>query len=170
MTRSPSKKVQTIRICREIFFGGLGGLAASLVFGYLGASTIGPGNGEDPHLMGAVSGMIAGSTIGSSLGVYATGKASQARGSYWATLLGSTVGTLLFLALSPDLDYASFWVELYALPSLGGTAGFNASRVNKAYPDSGRGIINIDNGSQRLLYMIFISSLMPLLMEFLFKM
>lgn len=137
MTRSPSKKVQTIRICREIFFEGSGGLAGSLVFDYLGASTIGPGNGEDPQRIGAISGMIAGSTMGSSLGVYATGKASQAGGSNWANLLGSMVGTFLILALSPDQDSTSFWVEWYALPSLGGTAGF-ASRVNKAYPESGK--------------------------------
>jgi hypothetical protein len=151
-SRSSSSKVPVIKILGEFFVGGIGGIAGSFVLALIGAATIGPHNGEDPGLYGAIAGTIVGSTFGSSMGVYLIGNRRDERGSYWATLLGSTVGTVIFLALSQDPDDANFWIALYALPALGGTIGFNESRRHKMHPATSRAIINFKHGEIRAAF------------------
>ena len=91
-------------------------------------------------------GMLAGSTIGSSIGVFIAGSAGNQQGSYPATLLGSVLGMIVFLQLGFDSDYLSFYIAAIAMPTLGGIIGFNLTRKYENPPASEGAMIYFEKG------------------------
>ncbi len=89
-----------------------GGAAVGGLFAFpsfmLGGAMGGSGNDWGEALLGATVGASVGYTIGNSLGVYWIGNIGDARGSYLATLLGSTVGMLAGLGLVFGRDPHAF--------------------------------------------------------------
>ncbi|MBI4551401.1 MAG: hypothetical protein HY710_03985 [Candidatus Latescibacteria bacterium] len=122
------------RIVGELAVGGLSGLAGSVVLANMAYQMTGPHRGEWDGFGAFVLGGLIGTAVGSSLGVYAVGTAGRDNGSYGATLAGSTLGLLTFFLMPGDPDHQSFWFKLYALPTLGGVIGFNATRKTVRAP------------------------------------
>lgn len=122
------------RIVGELAVGGLSGFVGSLVLSTTAYHMTGPHQGEWDGFGAFVIGGLIGTMVGSSLGVYAIGTAGRDNGSYGATLAGSTLGLLTFFLMPGDPDHQSFWFKLYALPTLGGVIGFNATRKTALTP------------------------------------
>jgi hypothetical protein len=144
-----------IRITGEVLLGGASGAALSVLCAVAGAKTGDPETLNAPA--GGIAGFLVGSIDGSSLGVYRVGSEGNQTGSYWAALLGSTAGmaTLAGLWLSGvvDADSSTFWIGLYAFPTIGGVAGFNATRRYRARPTSEVAFVNL-RGSGELHFMV----------------
>lgn len=116
-------------------------IAAETVAGVLGAIVVsipatdygeqfGLGNGESPGIWSAILGFLAGSTLGSALGVQIAGDQLGDNGKFGSTLLGSFAGTIMFtflLAPGLDSDYAPFFVAAWGLPSAGAVLGYQTS-------------------------------------------
>jgi hypothetical protein len=69
--------------------------------------------------MGAVTGFLIGSVVGSSLGVHLVARGWGLPASYYEAVGGALLGTYALLAVVPDPDHATFWVAAYGLPTLG---------------------------------------------------
>jgi hypothetical protein len=91
-------------------------------FAWLGARALGPHGGEDPGLMGAVTGFLIGSVVGSSLGVHLVARGWGLPARYYEAAGGALLGTYTLLAIGPDPDHATFWAAAYGLPALGAIA------------------------------------------------
>ncbi|MBM3237044.1 hypothetical protein FJZ31_12200 [Candidatus Poribacteria bacterium] len=81
--------------------------------------------------IGTFWGFMGGTFIGSSSGVYLYGRLSGETGSYWATLIGSALGTsgvvLAATSFSGGLSVVAFIAHL-VLPAAGATIGFNMTK------------------------------------------
>jgi hypothetical protein len=122
---------QAGRVAGQLVVGGAAGLAASIGLGLAGAALTSDCCGDDPGLIGAVYGAIAGAALGPAIPVYLIGKAGPNQGSLGATLLGGLSGAVLFLgvlgAAELDSDNPPFWIALYGLPAAGAVAGYYLS-------------------------------------------
>jgi len=131
------------------FVGGIGGaILGFAVYPCSGDDCLGSGS-----LLGLiVLGFTGGSIIGSSSGVYLVGRLSGETGSYWATLLGSALGTSgVVLATIATLSVAGeptagnvFLLSALTLPAAGATIGFNLTK-GKEQKDSAA--INLEEGN-----------------------
>ncbi|MBM3237043.1 hypothetical protein FJZ31_12195 [Candidatus Poribacteria bacterium] len=109
--------------------------------------------------IGQFLGFMGGTIIGSSSGVYLHGRSSGEKGSYWATLIGSALGTsgvvLATLAtnlvevqyrkdLNPPIYVFVFLLSDLILPAAAATIGFNLTK-GKEQKDSAA--INLEEGN-----------------------
>jgi hypothetical protein len=103
----------------EMLSGAAVGLLASWGLAYAGAAILGPHGGEDPGLVGAVTGFFVGTAVGSALGVHLTARALGLPARYSEALGGALAGTLMLGALPLDADAPIFWVAVYGVPVFG---------------------------------------------------
>lgn len=134
-------------IGREYGFGILGSVVASTLGFFIGSGLETAFVGEaDAHkgtlsftgirydnFKGAFWGGATGMVLGSTLTTYFTGQTEEEDGGVFATLVGTTAAAAgaFYLAsligVNDDIDWKPF-IPLLAVPSLGGTLGFNVSR------------------------------------------
>jgi hypothetical protein len=134
-------------IGREYGFGILGSVVASTLGFFIGSGLetafVGESNAHKGTLsftgirydnfQGAFWGGATGMVLGSTLTTYFTGQTEEEDGGVFATLVGTTAAAAgaFYLAslagVNDDIDWKPF-IPLLAVPSLGGTLGFNVSR------------------------------------------
>jgi hypothetical protein len=134
-------------IAREYGFGILGSLVAGTLGFYIGSGietaivgeskahkgTLGFTGIRYDNYQGAFWGGASGMVLGSALTTYFVGQTDEEDGGFFMTLLGTTAaaGGAFYLAsvlgVNDDIDWKPF-IPLLAVPSLGGTLGFNVSR------------------------------------------
>jgi hypothetical protein len=109
----------------------VGAVGTSIVLAYFGAATATSG-GEDPGLIETVVGAMAGSVLGSAIGVSVAGGLTHDTGKFGSALVGSAAGLLTFFLMMPslDADYASFFLAFWGLPTAGAVLGYCTSRGN----------------------------------------
>ena len=119
------------QIASQAITGSLVTFGGSIAFAYIGAAMTSGCCGDDPGLVGAVLGLLAGAALLPAVPVYMVGRGGPAQGTFGATLAGSLVGSGAFLlalsALDLDADNLSFWIGFYGLPVTGAIAGYHAS-------------------------------------------
>lgn len=134
-------------IGREYGFGLLGSVVAGTLCFYIGSGIETAIVGERrahkgtlaftgiryDNFKGAFWGGSAGMVLGSALTTYFTGQVDEEDGGFFATLAGTTAAAAgaFYLAslmgVNDDIDWKPF-LPLIAIPSIGGTLGFNLSR------------------------------------------
>ncbi len=134
-------------IGREYGFGILGSVVAGTLCFYIGSGIETAIVGERrahkgtltftgiryDNFKGAFWGGSAGMILGSALTTYFTGQTDEEDGGFFATLAGTTAAAAgaFYLAsamgVNDDIDWKPF-IPLLAIPSIGGTLGFNLSR------------------------------------------
>ncbi len=135
-------------IAKEYGFGILGSLVAGALGFYIGSGIETAIEGESQAHQGTLSftgirydnyygafyGGATGMLLGSSLTTYFTGQTDEENGGYFMTLLGTAAaaGGAFYVAhlmgVNDDIDWKPF-IPLLAIPTLGGTLGFNVSRL-----------------------------------------
>jgi hypothetical protein len=121
-------------VAAESASGALMAFGLSFGFAVAGGAVLGPHGGEDPGLVGAVSGFFAGAAVGSALGVHMAARLLKLPARFWEALGGGVAGTLLCLALPLDADEPSFWVSAYALPVVGAILASSAGSASRMRP------------------------------------
>ena len=121
-------------VAAETASGALMAFGLSIGFAWAGSAVLGPHDGEDPGLVGAVSGFFAGAAVGSALGVHLAARTLKLPARFWEALGGGVAGTMLFLALPLDADEPSFWVGAYALPIAGAILASSAGSASRMRP------------------------------------
>ncbi|MBM3242655.1 hypothetical protein FJZ31_40865 [Candidatus Poribacteria bacterium] len=126
----------------EVLWGSLAGFV-----GAIGGMSIGEVFAVNPP--GDVVLFIAGNIIGSSSGVYLVGHSSGETGSYWATLIGSTLVTssvVLLVALNylSEESVVVFFIPGVILSAVGATIGFN---LTKGKEQKNPAAINLEEGN-----------------------
>jgi hypothetical protein len=100
--------------------GAAGGFLGGLALGAAGAALIGPHGGEDPGLVGALIGGLAGFTLGTGAGVSGAARLQHEPSSFGGATMGAFLGLGLVGALSKPLnldpDYAPLWICLFTIP------------------------------------------------------
>lgn len=134
-------------IAKEYGFGILGSVVAGALGFYIGSGIETAIVGESKahkgtltftgirydNFKGAFWGGASGMVLGSALTTYFVGQTDEENGGFFATLAGTAAaaGGALYVAhligVNDDIDWKPF-VPLLAIPSLGGTLGFNLSR------------------------------------------
>ncbi|MBI4503692.1 MAG: hypothetical protein HY700_21335 [Gemmatimonadetes bacterium] len=119
------------RVAGEVLAGGAGSIAATFALAVVGSRLEGDCNCDDPGLMGAVFGGLAGATLGAAIPVYLVGKSGPRKGSFGGALGGAVLGMAAFLVVRPmlqlDPDYTPFWVAFWAFPTAGAVIGYHLS-------------------------------------------
>jgi hypothetical protein len=116
------------KIVREAGYGCMCGLLGSIVFGFIGGLTASGQNDFWSGMERVGMGVVVGSTIGSSAGVYITAREEGERGSYGSALAGSVLGMAVFLGTKPFEGDSFPWLGLYGLPAFGSLIGYNLSQ------------------------------------------
>lgn len=151
---TPERQPQDLRlfndpplIAREYGLGILGSLVAGTLGFYIGSGLETAIVGESKahkgtlaftgirydNFQGAFWGGATGLVLGSALTTYFTGQTDEENGGFFATLLGTTAAAAgafwaaSLIGVNDDIDWKPF-LPLLALPSAGGTLGFNVSR------------------------------------------
>lgn len=106
-------------LAAEAVSGAAVGLLASLGLAYAGAAILGPHGGEDPGMLGAVTGFLLGMAVGSAVGVHFTARTFGLPARFSEALGGALSGTLALGLLPLDADEPTFWVAVYGMPALG---------------------------------------------------
>ena len=114
----PGSAFATDRLAAEAASGAFLGCVASLGFAWAGAHLLGPHGGEDPGLLGALTGLAVGVMAGSALGVHLVARSAGLPARYWDALAGAVSGTLALGLLPLDADEPTFWVAVYGVPTL----------------------------------------------------
>jgi len=143
------------KVAGEVLLGGVGAVAAGVAAGVIGFH-ITYDEAEDGWMNfsgwpGAIAGYLVGSNLGSAAGVYLIGKSGDEKGSFFATVGGSLVGTLVggatAVALITDNDEGTLPFAVFTTAQVtGATIGFNLSRKGKrtdAYSDA---VLNLNDG------------------------
>ena len=96
---------------------------------------------------GIILGGLAGSTLGSALGVYLAGSSDGRRGDFAAALGGSLLGEALAfgLALAIRTEEAPFMAGFLILPPIGAALLFNSSQRYRSVR-AGNGLLNLAEG------------------------
>ncbi len=117
------------RFALETAGAAVGAVATSIAFAYFGAATASSG-GESPGLLETFYGAMAGSIVGSAIGVSVVGKLTNDSGKLGSAFLGSIAGLTIFFMMAPslDADYASFYLAFWGLPAAGAVTGYALSR------------------------------------------
>ncbi len=119
-----------------------GGLFA--VAGIYVGTALNDGDGWD-DLAGALIGMIIAYPVGNAAGASLVGNYGNERGSFWAALGGSAIGTGLAIGISGMLDNSDILPYLLiGLPPAGAVLGHNFTRSYKTLP--GNALFNLNNG------------------------
>lgn len=116
----------------QLLVGTAGAVSGSFLGAIVGSRLEGDCGGcDDPGLLGAVFGGLAGAAFGAPVTVYAVGELSGGGGSFGPTLRGSLAGMSAFLFLRPvlhlDPDNTPFWVAFWGLPTAGAVIGYQLS-------------------------------------------
>lgn len=155
-------KANPAKIGSEFLVGGLSAMVCGAVGAQLGYNATYDENDDDwlnfSGLPGAVVGYLIASNFGCAGGVTLMGNTGGERGSYWASLGGSTVGTvvggLLAIAIlsgsDDDINETPF-IILTAAQAGGATIGFNATRKRKVEVLSGA-LLNLDEDKLSLAF------------------
>jgi len=117
------------RFAIETLGAAAGAVGTSIAFAYFGATTTTNG-GESPGLLETLYGAMAGSIVGSAIGVSIVGKLTHDSGKLGSAFLGSIAGLTVFFMMAPslDADYASFYLAFWGLPAVGAVTGYALSR------------------------------------------
>ena len=140
----------------EFVAGALGSVLGGVGFGI--GSMILTGGSDN---LGVSVGFLTGFIFGSAAGVSLVGNRGDDKGSFGATLIGSSVGTIAaavpaYLFISQNIDFNGNWPTFVfggafiVLPSMGAVIGYNMSRKGDSPPASASGLINVKDGSIRL--------------------
>ncbi len=107
--------------------------------------------GDASYSPTANSALILGAMVGNSIGVYLIGSTADTNGSYFATLLGTTLASIP-LALGINEPYFPFYALTGGalLQSVGSSIGFNASCQNRTSAEAGTGLLNFRDGRASL--------------------
>jgi hypothetical protein len=152
------------KVTGELLAGGLGAIMGGVVFGKVGFGLASDGGGggfgccDVSGFIGGLVGYLVGSNVGSATGVCLVGNTGGERGSYWASLGGSTVGNvvggLLAIAIvresDDDINVTPFLI-LTASQAGGATIGFNATRKRKVEVPSGA-LLNLEEDKLSLSF------------------
>jgi hypothetical protein len=144
------------KVTGELFAGGLGAIMGGVVFGRVGFGLASSGGGgcfgcyDVGGLIGGLVGYLVGSNVGCATGVCLVGNSGDERGSYWAGLGGSFLGTLVggicAIGIFRDSDDDSGAAPLFLITAAqagGATICFNATRKKKVEVPSAA-LLNLD--------------------------
>lgn len=135
-------------IAKEYGFGILGSVVAGALGFYIGSGIETAIEGESrahqgtlsftgiryDNFYGAFYGGATGMILGSALTTYFVGQTDEENGGFFMTVLGTAAATggafyvAHLMGVNDDIDWKPF-IPLLAIPSLGGTLGFNVSRL-----------------------------------------
>lgn len=118
----------------ETLSGAFIGVVASWGCAFMGAAVLGPHGGEDPGLMGALTGFMIGAAAGSALGVHLAARGFGLPASYWEALAGGVSGALALMVLPLDADRPAFWVMVYGAPVLGAVLASSIGSASRIRP------------------------------------
>jgi hypothetical protein len=152
------------KVSGEVLVGGLGAVVGGSICAGIGfgLGSEGDCNGfccfDEGGIIGALVGYAVGSNLGSATGVYVVGNSGGDKGSYWASLGGSLLGTALggvcAIAILRGSDDDAGALSLFVLTAaqVGGAAiGFNATRKRKVEVPSGA-LLNLDEDKLSLAF------------------
>jgi hypothetical protein len=155
-------KANPTKIGSEFLVGGLSSMVCGGIGAFLGFNLTYDENADEwfnfTGLPGAIAGYLVASNVGCAGGVTLVGNSGGERGSYWASLGGSVVGTvvggLLALAIvresDDDINETPF-IILTVAQAGGATIGFNATRKRKIEVPSGA-LLNLDEDKLSLAF------------------
>jgi hypothetical protein len=152
------------KVTGELLAGGLGAIMGGVVFGRVGFGLASSGGGSGfgccdvGGLIGGLVGYLVGSNVGCATGVCLVGNSGGERGSYWAGLGGSFLGTLVggicAVGIFRDSDDDSGAAPLFLITAAqagGATICFNATRKKKVEVLSGA-LLNLDGDRLSLAF------------------
>lgn len=119
------------RVAGELTMGALVGVLGGLAGASIGLEIISKPECDDCLGWGGILGFLSGTALGSSAGVYGTGRQSHPTRVYWGALLGGALGTSAMAAFAlgtkGDENDSRLLVTWLLLPSIGATLGFEAT-------------------------------------------
>jgi hypothetical protein len=152
------------KVTGELFAGGLGAILGGVVFGRVGFGLASSGGGSGfgccdvGGLIGGLVGYLVGSNVGCATGICLVGNSGDERGSYWAGLGGSFLGTLVggicAIGIFRDSDDDSGAAPLFLMTAAqagGATLCFNATRKKKVKVPS-VALLNLDGEKLSLAF------------------
>ena len=132
--RTPPPPFSPAPLAAQAMSGAVVAGLASWGLAVVGAAVLGPQGGEDPGVLGAMTGFAVGVAAGSALGVHLAARGMGLPVRYWEALAGSVSGTLALGLLHVDPDAAAFWALVYGVPTVGAVVTSSLAASSRVQP------------------------------------